>query len=295
MSELGHSRRSALGAGGAGLAGGVIAAAGASLIAPKAAYAQAAGDSLLRTVLDRGNLIVGTGSTNAPWHFEDEQGKLTGMDIAMARILAKGLFDDESKVEFVLQDPAARIPNIATGKVDITIQFMTVTAGRAQQVAFTRPYYIEGAALLTKPGSPMATFAALEAGGSNTKVSILQNVYAEELVHMVLPQAQVLQVDTQANVIQALEAGRVDAAAIDLSTVAWMAKRQPDKYADSGKHWSSQIYSAAVRQSDPDWLEFVNTAWNVAMFGSETAIFDQAIADFFGLKPPVREPGLPPF
>ena len=63
-------------------------------------------------MLDRGKLIVGTGSTNAPWHFEDEQGKLTGMDIAMARILAKGLFDDETKVEFVLQDPAARIPNI---------------------------------------------------------------------------------------------------------------------------------------------------------------------------------------
>ena len=185
MKEIGHSRRAAIGAGGVGVAGGLIAAAaaGASLIDPKKAYAQAAGDSLLRTVLDRGNLIVGTGSTNAPWHFEDEQGKLTGMDIAMARILAKGLFDDETKIEFVLQDPAARIPNIATGKVDITIQFMTVTPGRAQQVAFTRPYYIEGIALLTKPGSPMQEFAALEGGGANTKVSILQNVDAEQSVH----------------------------------------------------------------------------------------------------------------
>jgi ABC-type amino acid transport substrate-binding protein len=45
-------------------------------------------------VLDRGHLIVGTGSTNAPWHFEDEGGKLVGMDITMARILAQGLLDD---------------------------------------------------------------------------------------------------------------------------------------------------------------------------------------------------------
>ncbi len=293
MKDGTHSRRAAIGAGGVGMAGGLVAA--ASLVDPRSAYAQAAGDSLLRTVLDRGNLIVGTGSTNAPWHFEDEQGQLTGMDIAMARILAKGLFDDETKIEFVLQDPAARIPNIATGKVDITIQFMTVQAGRAQLVAFTRPYYIEGVALLTKPGSPTEAFAALEAGGGNTKVSVLQNVYAEQLVHMVLPQAEVLQIDTQANVIQALEADRVDAAAVDLSTVAWMAKRQPDKYADSGKHWSSQLYSAAVRQGDPDWLHFVDTTWNVAMFGHQNEIFDQAIADFFGLKPPAREPGLPPF
>jgi polar amino acid transport system substrate-binding protein len=277
-----------------GLAGAAALAGGATTAVRQAA-AQAAPNSQLRTVLNRGRLLVGTGSTNAPWHFENEKGELVGMDITMARILAKGLFDDESKVEFVLQDPAARIPNIATGKVDITIQFMTVTANRAQQVAFTRPYYIEGIALLTKPGSPMEKFAALEAGGADTKVSILQNVDAETSVHAVLPQAQVLQIDTQANVIQALEAGRADAAAVDLSTVAWMAKRQPDKYADSGKHWYSMLYSAALRQSDPDWLNFVNTTWNVAMFGHQNALFDQAVADFFGLKPPVREPGLPSF
>ena len=115
------------------------------------AYAQAASTSLLRTVLDRGKLIVGTGSTNAPWHFENDKGELVGMDITMARILAKGLFDDESKVEFVQEDPAQRIPNITTGKVDIVVQFMTISAARAQLINFTRPYYVEGIALLTRP------------------------------------------------------------------------------------------------------------------------------------------------
>src|SRR5205814_4256706 len=85
-------RRSFLLAAGVGLAG---TAAVAAALSPERAYAQASEGSLLRTVLDRGHLIVGTGSTNAPWHFEDERGKLVGMDIAMARILAKGLFDDD--------------------------------------------------------------------------------------------------------------------------------------------------------------------------------------------------------
>lgn len=291
MGEHSANRRGFIGA---GLVGGVAGAAAATL-GVREAYAQAAADSLLRVVLDRGHLIVGTGSTNAPWHFEDEGGNLTGMDIAMARILAKGLFDDDTKVEFVRQDPAARIPNIVTGKVDICIQFMTVTAQRAQQVAFTRPYYVEGVALLTKPGSARESFPALLAGAGETKVSVLQNVFADQLVHAVLPQAQVLQIDTQANVIQALDAGRVDAAAIDLSTVWWLVKRAPDKYADSGKRWLTQLYSAAVRQSDFDWLHWVDTAFNVAMYGHENEIFDKAIADFFGLETPVREPGLPKF
>ncbi|TJV21673.1 MAG: transporter substrate-binding domain-containing protein, partial [Mesorhizobium sp.] len=148
-------------------------------------------DSLLRTVLDRGKVIVGTGSTNAPWHFENDAGELVGMDITMGRILAKGLFDDTTKVEFVMQDPAQRIPNVTTNKVDISIQFMTMTAQRSQLIHFSRPYYVEGIALLTLPNAENKTFDKLLAGGSATRVSILQNVDAEANVHIVLPESQV--------------------------------------------------------------------------------------------------------
>lgn len=271
-------------------AGGLAVA--AALDATRAA-AQSAPNSLLRRVLDRGRLLLGTGSTNAPWHFEDDKGQLTGMDIAMGRILAKALFDDETKIDFVRQDPAARIPNITTGKVDITIQFMTISAQRAQLIAFSRPYYIEGIALLARPDAEVKTFDQLLAGGAKTRVSILQNVDAENTVHVVLPQAQVMQVDTQANVVQALESRRVDAAAVDLSTVRWMVKQNPGRYADAGKAWSSQLYGAGMRQGDPDWLHFVNTVFSVAMYGHQTAIYDDAFRTFFGQEPPQRRPGFP--
>ncbi len=257
------------------------------------AYAQAASTSLLRTVLDRGKLIVGTGSTNAPWHFENDKGELVGMDITMARILAKGLFDDETKIEFVEEDPAQRIPNITTGKVDIVIQFMTISAVRAQLINFTRPYYVEGIALLTRPDAANKTFDALLKGGKDSKVSILQNVGAEENVHTVLPEAQVMQVDTQANVVQALDSKRVDAAAVDLSTVRWMVARTPDRYADSGKSWQNQLYGAGVRQGDLDWLTFVNTCFNVAMHGNDSAVYDKAFKEYFGIDLPARATGFP--
>src|SRR5918997_4275115 len=273
------------------LAGAAVAA-GATLGARQAA-AQATPASQLRTALNRGKLLVGTGSTNAPWHFENEKGELVGMDIAMARILAKGLFDDESKVEFVRQDPAQRIPNINTGKVDIVIQFMTVNPQRAQLVNFSRPYYVEGVALLTRPDAEMKTYDALQKAGSKARVSILQNADADPTVKAALPQATVMQIDTQANVIQALDSKRADAAAVDLSTVQWLAKRQPDRYFDAGKKWYSMLYSAALRQGDPDWLRFVNTTFEVAMYGHQNAIYDAALQEYFGIAAPTREPGLP--
>ncbi|QEN86790.1 transporter substrate-binding domain-containing protein [Labrys sp. KNU-23] len=259
------------------------------------AAAQASSDSLLRTILDRGHLIVGTGSTNAPWHFEDEKGELTGMDIAMAKILAKGLFDDASKIEFVRQDAAQRVPNINTGKVDVVIQFMTISPARAQLVAYSRPYYVEGVALLTRPDSDKKTFDDLLKAGSAARISILQNVDAEETVKKVLPEATVMQLDSQPNVVLALDSKRVDAAAVDLSNVWWLAKRNPDKYFDAGKSWNAMLYGAAVRQGDPDWLHFVNTTFGVAIHGHQNEIYDAALRDYFGLTPPARKPGLPTF
>jgi len=96
--------------------------------------------SKLDKVLARGRLVMGTGSTNAPWHFKSADDKLQGFDIDMGRIIAKALFNDPDKIDFVIQSSDARIPNITTDKVDITCQFMTVTGERAQQIAFTIPY-----------------------------------------------------------------------------------------------------------------------------------------------------------
>ncbi len=282
-------RRNFLALGGAG----AVLAAAVALDAPRAA-AQAAPASLLRTVLDRGHLIVGTGSTNPPWHFEDDQGKLTGMDIAMARILAKGLFDDETKVEYVLQDPAARVPNITTGKVDVVIQFMTVSPARAQLVAFSRPYYVEGAALMTTPSGKWQTYDALKGAGKQVRASVLQNVDADTLVHNALPDAQVLQLDTQANVFQAITANRADVAVVDASTVKWLIKKNPGAYKDPGYAYEAQLYSAAVRQGDPDWLLWVNTCFNVAMHGHQPEIYTAAFQEFFGETPPRQVPGFPP-
>jgi polar amino acid transport system substrate-binding protein len=291
MTEVSADRRNLfrLSAAGLGLAAADV------IFNPRRAAAQASSNSLLRTVLDRGHLIVGTGSTNPPWHFEDDKGALTGMDIAMARILAKGLFDDEIKVEYVRQEANARIPNITTGKVDVVIQFMTVSPARAQLVAFSRPYYVEGAALMTTPKSKWQTYKDLQAAGKEVRASVLQNVDADKLVHNALPEAQVMQLDSQANVMQAVTAGRSDVAVVDASTVKWLVKHNPGDYTDPGYAYEAQLYSAAVRQGDPDWLHWIDTCFNVAMHGHQPEIYTGAFEEFFGEKPPVQKPGFPPF
>jgi len=178
--------------------------------------------------------------------------------------------------------------------VDVVIQFMTVSPARAQLVAFSRPYYVEGAALLTSPKSKYKTYTDLKAAGKAIKASVLQNVDADILVDNALPDAQVMQLDSQANAMQAVTSGRADVGVVDASTVKWLAKRNPGDYADPGYAYEAQLYSAAVRQGDQDWLHWINTFFDVAMHGHQPEIYTAAFEEFFGEKPPVQKPGFPP-
>ena len=172
---------------------------------------------------------------------------------------------------------------------------MTVSPARAQLVAFSRPYYVEGAALMTAPKSKWQTYKDLQAAGKQVRASVLQNVDADTLVHNALPDAQVMQLDSQANVMQAVTAGRADVAVVDASTVKWLVKKNPGDYTDPGYAYEAQLYNAAVRQGDPDWLHWINTCFNVAMHGHQLEIYTTAFEEFFGEKPPAQKPGFPPF
>ncbi|MHC8386856.1 transporter substrate-binding domain-containing protein [Pseudomonas sp. MDT2-39-1] len=265
------------------------------LVAASAAamgVAQAA-DGKLDSVLARGKLIVGTGSTNAPWHFQGADGKLQGFDIDIGRMIAKGLFNDPTKVEYVVQSSDARIPNLLTDKVDISCQFITVTASRAQQVAFTLPYYREGVGLLLPASSKYKEIEDLKAANDSVTVAVLQNVYAEELVHQALPKAKVDQYDSVDLMYQAVNSGRADAAATDQSSVKYLMVQNPGRYRSPAYAWSPQTYACAVKRGDQDWLNFVNTTLHEAMTGVEFPTYAASFKQWFGVDLPTPAIGFP--
>ena len=247
----------------------------------------------LEQIMQRGKLVVGTGTGNPPWHFRDEAGNMAGFDVDVAKIVAKGIFGDDTKIEFVNQASDARIPNLVTDKVDLTCQFMTVTAERAQQVNFTIPYYREGVGLMMMAGGKYKSYDDLKAAGSGVTVSVLQNVYAEDMVHKALPEAKVDQYDSVDLIYQALESGRSDAAATDQSSLAWYMAQNPGRYVDAGYGWNPQSYSCAVARGDMDWLHFVDTALHEAMTGVAFDTYAASFKKWFGVDLPPPQIGFP--
>lgn len=279
-SSVNRRRILAVSAAGAALGSTVVGLAGGLSI--QSAQAQTSSGGKLQEVLQRGHLICGTGSTNPPWHFEDDAGTLVGMDIDMAKLIAKGLFNDPSKVEFVRQQADARIPSLVTGKVDVVFQFMTVTAGRAQQVEFTIPYYREGVTLFMMADSKYNNVGDLRAAGDKVHVAGLQNVYIEDWIHLAVPQAKVDQFDSEAACLQALNSKRVDAYMHDQSAVRWLMGKFPSRYKAAGYDWMPNMYSGAVRPGDQVWLNYINIVLQDAMTGVEFPSYKASFKKWFG-------------
>lgn len=285
--------------GGAALSGAAVVAAGLS---PHAALAQDASQSRLAQVLERGKLVVGTGSTNPPWHYEDADGQLIGFDIDMAKLLARGLFEltpeqlanrDEwsQRLEFVIEASDARIPNLVSDKIDIVCQFMTVTPLRAQQVEFTVPYYREAVTLLFRADSPYTGTA--DTTGNTAKIAILENATAVEMVHNGVPDAEVSTYDSVANSVLALDSGRVDATAIDLSTAQFKVAQAPDQYKVGIDSWQPQTYAFAVKPGDQRWLNWVNTTLEQYLAGLDFALYQAAFEEHFGVALEAPPAGFP--
>src|SRR5271155_1374227 len=207
----------------AGAAGLIVAQAGPAVAQESAA---AGGKSKLDEVLARGKIIVGVTSEAPPFGFIDDKNQLVGFDIDIAKLIAKEIFGDESKIDLFKQGFAARWPNVENGTVDFGAQVTTVYPDRALRVAFTRPYVDSGIVLVVKKDSPIKTVADLNTA-ANT-VAHLTAPVQEERGKRLYPKAKFLTFDSISSQFNAVKLGRATAAQLDTPVALWYVKDNPD-------------------------------------------------------------------
>ncbi len=102
----------------------------------------------IQEILDKGKLVVAVlNEERPPVFFTDKDGKLTGLDVDLAKAIARRL-----KVQLEFDRSAESydevIALVATGKADLGISYLSRTPARARSVLFTRPYVTEYFTLL---------------------------------------------------------------------------------------------------------------------------------------------------
>lgn len=108
-------------------------------------------------------LKIGVCATREPFSFVDKNGRVTGHDGELARIIAAKF---KRPIEFSNMKFMSLIPALQSGKVDLIVTGMTATDERKKSVDFTRSYFANAQVMLVKKASG-AIAASLTAGKSD--------------------------------------------------------------------------------------------------------------------------------
>lgn len=256
-----------------------------SFVTPAAAQtpAPAASGSRFDIVRERGKLLVATMTTIPPFASKNDKGDLEGFDIDIARIAAKAMFSDASKVDFIGVSGDGRWPSILTGQADFG--FATTYMSRASIVAFTEPYLDTSITLLASKSSGLKTLA--DVNKSSVIVANLSNPQMADRAKQFFPQAKTTIFDGISAQFLALRSGRAQAMQIDTPVAEYYAALNKNDVevldARLGDIFGNGIYLSAT---DPKWFQWLNTFARELKFGSLYSDYTAAYQKWYGKNPP---------
>lgn len=199
-------------------------------------------EDLIKTIKNRGYIVVGVKTDTRPFGYL-ENGKNVGFDIDIARYIAKDILHDPNKVKFVQVTPSNRLYLLNVEKVDIVIATMTITPERRSIIAFSKPYFVAGQAVLVPVGSKVKTLGDLD----DKNVGVLYGSTAEKNIRMILPSVNVLGYKTYHDAYSALKAGRIAAITSD-DTILRSYALTDSSVKLLPKRYTRELYAIGVRK-----------------------------------------------
>ena len=206
---------------------------------------------------------IGVEGAYRPFSFYTADGELSGFDIDISKALCDAM---NVECEFVASDWDGIIPGLLAGKFDMIVASLSITEERKKVVAFSDKYYkSSGHFLIPRKDSLNIVMDGL--GGSTVGVQ-RGTTHANFLEDMFKDKVNIVQYDTQENVILDLFAGRLDAIVAD-SFVLLGQVLQTEKGNDyqfigpslNDKRWFGEGEAGiAFRKEDKDLREMVNRA-----------------------------------
>jgi polar amino acid transport system substrate-binding protein len=265
--------------------------------APMPAPGEMPAGSFMRTIQQRGRLIVGTSPDQLLFGYVNplDDNRVEGLDADLLREVAIAIFGGnpadpataDAHIQFVTLTIAARIPDVTSGAVDIVADTMTINCQRRTQVDFSVEYYDAGQRVLTLANSTATSINGLGgkkvcAAAASTSIANLAAVPSHPVPYPVADQSDCLVL---------LQEGKVDAISTDDTVLAGLAAQDPFTKI-IGPAFTDEPYGMAVSLSHPEFTAFVNgVLTELRSSGELKALYGTWLGKAFGQG----LPAIPPF
>ncbi|GHF80713.1 ectoine/hydroxyectoine ABC transporter substrate-binding protein EhuB [Amycolatopsis bartoniae] len=203
---------------------GAAAVGGPALLA--ACESTGSGGDTLTSARDAKTIKIGI-ANEAPYGFADSSGNTTGEAPEVARAVFKALGIDNVQASVVPFDQL--IPALNAKQFDVVAAGMNITPTRCKAALFSDPDYSALTALLVPKGNPQGITNLQDAAAKKVKIAVLSAAVEKGYATGAgVAESDIETLDNQNNMLRAVTAGRVYAAALTDISLKYLAKQNPD-------------------------------------------------------------------
>lgn len=206
-----------------------------------------AADTSLKTVKEKGKLVLGLDDSFPPMGFRNDDNQIVGYDIDLAKEVARRL-----GVQLVPQpiDWNAKEQELNTGKIDCIWNGFTITDERKKAITFTKPYLRNAQVVVVKKGSGYSTLASLKGKkvGLQAGSSAADALEAAKAFRASLD--EVVEFKDNLTALMDLEVRGVDAVVMDLIVAEDNIKRSGKAYAVLKESLAPEVFGVGFRKND---------------------------------------------
>lgn len=199
---------------------------------------------LYKSIMQRDKMIVGISFDSKPFGFKDYDGQIKGMEVDLAREIARRILGDENKVVFKNITPQDRINAAMSGNVDMVISTMTITSQRKKLVDFSAPYFVAGQVICVKKDSKIDSLDDL----INKRIIVILGTTGEKNIKRFAPNALIQGYINNSDAIDAFKSGSDDAITTDDSLLQGLVMENSN-YMILPKKLTKEPYGIAFRKS----------------------------------------------
>jgi polar amino acid transport system substrate-binding protein/glutamate/aspartate transport system substrate-binding protein len=224
----------------------------------------AAAAATLDDIRERGTIRIGVRQDARPFSYYNDLGEPAGYTVELCRAVsarlkaAMGL--PELKVEYVKVTAEDRFDAVKEGRIDLLCGAATITLSRREQVSFSTPIYITGAAILYRSDGPQS-FAELDGrkigvrSGTTTEESLVKTVDRFGI------KTEIMRFADHKLALEALKDNTIAAYFGDRAILAELIKDSPsDEIKLSEALLTVELYGLALRRGDEDFRLAVDRA-----------------------------------
>ncbi len=251
----------------------------------------------IKTVRDRGTILIGYRTAAPPFAFLNKGGQPIGFSIdlchgiatAVAAALNSDLLEPAApewqtgiRIKYVPVPADERLPMLVAGTIDLECGSTTANTERAKTIAFSPVFFLAGTKLMVPRASPASSYRDLAGktiavGSGTTNDPVIRRLAAS-----VTPAIKVTEVANLDAGYDMLAAGEADAFASDDILLSGFLAIRPDgkAYHVIGDYLSYEPYAIGYRRDDPALADLINRSFqDMASDGRLSALYARWFVD----------------